>query len=252
MDSKLEASSTYPARFEWLDAVHKCSHLFPKTKNIGWALYSHANKESLDCWPNLSHLEADLGGRGSSKNVRRHIRALELAGFIHVGQKMLSTGQSSNNYTLIEQGKDWECVNAHHDLETATLYGKKTIPHQESANHHDDALTLSLTPTSNTAKNTVINEPPAHFPSYLLSEDSYVSPQNHGGTTSLALRQHVAAEPLTADLEFIDVQTMNEEVAQPFAARPQMAVSGYEDIEEPWWISTMSRYDLGDCQDQAA
>ena len=188
MNSRTE-TQTYPARFEWLDAVHRCSHLHPKTKNIGWAIYHRADKATLKCWPNLSLMDQDLGGPGSSKNVSRHVHALEAAGFVKVAKEMHG-GRLSSNYTLIEQGSDWECPGAHHDLEKSDLYpqkasldGKSAGLDVESAGLDGDGLTLSithsLTPSQNTLTNTFTDEPSAHS---LETNKSTMDSRENGGS----------------------------------------------------------------------
>lgn len=170
--SKMEGKETYPERHEWLDAVHRCAHLHPKTKNIGWALYSHADKQTLFCFPNLDHLSADLGGRRSSKNVSGHIRALERAGFIIVGSRTVQ-GRLSSNYTLVHPPV--ACEVRHGDLDLGWLYGATTAPDAEPSaldpqpmdpvlepsDLAEEGLTLSITPASNTVLDTFIEKPSA-------------------------------------------------------------------------------------------
>ena len=170
--SKTIGKATFPERHDWLDAVHRCSHLRPKTKNIAWALFSHADKESLWCYPNLDQLSADLGGPRSGKNVRVHITALERAGLLSVGQKMIQ-GHLSNNYTLINIHLDCQVDHAHHsrewpyeaetnpDPQPSALVPEPAALVPEPADHREQAITLSLTPPYNTVLDSVIKKPSA-------------------------------------------------------------------------------------------
>ena len=179
MNTEVEVEPDKDARFRWLDAVHRCSHLSYMTKCIGWAVFSYANPKSLACWPNLATMDRDLGGQGSSKNVAPHIKALERAGFLKV-TKEPHGGHLSNRYTLIEQGKPWECADLHPDLQKADLYPKPPSRIKKTADLdlgnadlEDQGITLSRTHSLTLSKNTLtntFNEPQAHsFSSEVVS-----------------------------------------------------------------------------------
>lgn len=227
-------SQTYPARFEWLDAVHSCKHLFPKTKNVAWALFSHADKETLFSYPNLSQIDSELGGPGSSRNASRHIKALERACFITVGMKMFR-GHASSNYTLIphprnQAGEKWTCERGHSHLDLSDLYLSTPKSHPEGAPAFkksstglaSEGLTLSITPSNNTSTNTLIYEPKAHLLDSIEVEDS--REKGTGSPLDLpslipASRRAAASTPPTAVIEAVDGIALRQEVSEPWWKR---------------------------------
>lgn len=236
--SKSEGKETYPERHEWLDAVHRCAHLHPKTKNIGWALYSHADKESLFCWPNLDHLSADLGGAKSSKNVSGHIRALERAGFVIVGSLMLQ-GRLSNNYTLVhppvvcgvhhvDLDKDWVYESpAALDPEPSALDLEPTAPAPEPSHLEEQGLTLPITPAPNTVLDTSMKKPSASEiqEEIMKMGDTFFSSGSVGSSDS-DTRQW-AASPPQAETENEDLVSLMDSLfdtpARQNAASPHVA-----------------------------
>jgi len=207
--SKTVGKATFPERHDWLDAVHRCSHLNPKTKNIAWAVFSHADKESLWCYPNLDQLSADLGGPRSGKNVRGHITALERAGLLSVVQKMIQ-GHLSNNYTLINIHLDCQVDHAH--LNKEWLYEAETNPDpkpaalvpqpaaldSEPADHQEQAITLSLTLPYNTVLDSVTKKPSA---SEIQEEIKKMGDFYFSGSSgsSDSKDRHIADSPRLAD-----------------------------------------------------
>lgn len=117
-------------KYEWLNVVMK-SNATSKTKTVAYTLFSYANKEN-ECWPNLTTIDLDLGGRGHGKNMHRHIRELQTLGYISIAQKRVPSGMSNRYYLVLPALQN---DSREHQNETAN--------HQfDSESHQYDGLTI--------------------------------------------------------------------------------------------------------------
>lgn len=137
-------------KYQWLEAVHR-SGLTPKTKNVGWAIFYHANVNTLRCWPNYDTLDAVLGGKGNGKNIGDQVKALQNAGFLKIGKEP-GKQYKSNGYWLTFPEPDEE----------------KSTPEEQnySLDEGPDSLdgegvTLSRTLSTNPFSNSFIEKPSA-------------------------------------------------------------------------------------------
>ena len=88
-------------KYRWLEAAMGDSCLTAKDKNVAWVLFKHANEKlGHYAYPNMTTIDAEIGGSGVGKNIGRHIEKLIKAGWISKAQRVVDSGRLSNGYYL--------------------------------------------------------------------------------------------------------------------------------------------------------
>lgn len=82
---------------EWMERLMPTG-LTHATKSVAWVLGNRAYGKKMECHPSHERIAMESGV--SKKNVKRHLRELEDAGWLEIKQRFNDLGRPFNYYTL--------------------------------------------------------------------------------------------------------------------------------------------------------